>query len=359
MKILYGVQGTGNGHITRARVMAKALRKFDVDVDWVFSGRTQNNYFDMEEFGNYQTYRGLTFVIENGRINFAKTAWQLHFRRLFHDIKHIDLNAYDVVINDFEPVTAWAAKQQKKHSIGLSHQSAFHYDIPKRNNSIFTDGVMKWFAPLNTPIGIHWHHFDSPILPPLIETKTITGTDPKHILVYFPFESLDVLKSLFRPFEAFNFYIYHDVPEAYDEEHIHVRPFSREGFHRDLQKTTGIISGASFELPSEAMKMGKKILVQPIAGQMEQASNAAALRMLKLATVCQTINRESLEEWLRQPNPRPIAFPNVAETFVEWLTKGEWNTYQRLVDNLWLEFLNQNTDESRTEVVPTISKVTF
>ena len=38
MKLLYGVQGTGNGHIARARIMAAALsQRSDIDVDFVFS----------------------------------------------------------------------------------------------------------------------------------------------------------------------------------------------------------------------------------------------------------------------------------------------------------------------------------
>ena len=39
MRILYGVQGTGNGHITRARTMLPALQAAGIDVDFVFSGR--------------------------------------------------------------------------------------------------------------------------------------------------------------------------------------------------------------------------------------------------------------------------------------------------------------------------------
>jgi UDP:flavonoid glycosyltransferase YjiC (YdhE family) len=39
MKILYGVQGTGNGHITRARAMAAEMHAAGVEVDFVFSGR--------------------------------------------------------------------------------------------------------------------------------------------------------------------------------------------------------------------------------------------------------------------------------------------------------------------------------
>ncbi len=53
MKILYGVQGTGNGHITRARAMANALQERDVDVQFLVSGRPKVKLFDMEPFGAF------------------------------------------------------------------------------------------------------------------------------------------------------------------------------------------------------------------------------------------------------------------------------------------------------------------
>ena len=63
MRILYGVQGTGNGHIARARIMAAAFaQRDDFTVDFVFSGRDEDKYFDMEVFGPYRTFRGLTFI---------------------------------------------------------------------------------------------------------------------------------------------------------------------------------------------------------------------------------------------------------------------------------------------------------
>ena len=43
-KILYGVQGTGQGHVSRARGLAYALRDFDVDVTWLFSGRENQSF---------------------------------------------------------------------------------------------------------------------------------------------------------------------------------------------------------------------------------------------------------------------------------------------------------------------------
>src|SRR5690606_16419456 len=76
MKVLFGVQGTGNGHISRARAMAPALREHGIEVDFLFSGRPADRYFDMEIFGNYQLRTGLSFVVKNGRINYLQTIRQ-------------------------------------------------------------------------------------------------------------------------------------------------------------------------------------------------------------------------------------------------------------------------------------------
>ena len=76
-KILYGVQGTGQGHISRARSLAHALRDFDVDVTWLFSGREKSKLFDMEPFGNFKHREGITMVTEAGRMRYRKTAFNL------------------------------------------------------------------------------------------------------------------------------------------------------------------------------------------------------------------------------------------------------------------------------------------
>ncbi|WMS86627.1 MJ1255/VC2487 family glycosyltransferase [Pleionea litopenaei] len=344
MKILYGVQGTGNGHITRARVMAKSFEKFGISVDWIFSGRSKDDYFDMQCFGDFQCFRGLTFAVENGKINIFKTAKQLNFSQLFRDAKNLAINHYDLIVSDFEPVSAWAARRAKKTSIGISHQSAFQYKIPKRGNNWFTQQVMNWFAPVDQAIGLHWHHFGQPILPPVIDVDAHTflpEVDPKHILVYFPFQSLSNLVALVKPFDQHHFYIYHDVAEPIDQGHIHIRPFSRENFQSDLAKTRGVICGAGFELPSESVHLGKHLLIQPVGGQMEQLSNSLALQQLGLATVCQAFDHQILNQWLTNiaqqghQNQR-IQFPNTANALAQWIAEGaEPEQLNNLVDQLW------------------------
>mgnify|MGYP000683759836 CR=1 FL=1 len=53
MKILYGIQATGNGHISRSRVMAKYFAQAGIEVTYLISGREQSELFDMEIFGDY------------------------------------------------------------------------------------------------------------------------------------------------------------------------------------------------------------------------------------------------------------------------------------------------------------------
>jgi len=83
--ILYGVQGTGNGHISRARLMAEQFQRLDVNVDFVFSGRHQHSYFAMEDFQNTQYSTGLTLATANGRTSRSKTLTKNHPLRSLHN----------------------------------------------------------------------------------------------------------------------------------------------------------------------------------------------------------------------------------------------------------------------------------
>lgn len=337
MKILYGVQGTGNGHTTRARIMAKAFATAGVDVDWVFSGRARDQFFDMEIFGDFQCYRGLTFATEHGKVRYLKTALTSNMLQLYRDIKHLNVEGYDFIINDFEPVSAWAAKRAGKPVIGISHQNAFFYDIPKADDNIFVSWFMRNFAPVNQPIGLHWHHFNQPILPPLVEQSHYPNiATPKHYLVYLPFAGLDDIVPQLRAFPDYDFFIYQPVAAAYDEGHIHVRPFSREGFQQDLHRCEGVICSAGFELPSEAIHLGKKILAQPVAGQMEQKSNAMALEQLHYGTAAKHFDVDTLRRWLPlAPPASPRHYPDVAQHLVDWLLHSRGENIAELQRRLW------------------------
>jgi hypothetical protein len=135
------------------------------------------------------------------------------------------------------------------------------------------------------------------------------------------------------------------VPKPYDEGHIHIRPFSREGFQVDLHRCEGVICSAGFELPSEAIHLGKKILVQPVAGQMEQKSNALALEKLGYGFTAKKFDVETLKQWLPlKPPAHPRHFPDVAKALVNWLMQGGGENIGELQQQLWQETIEKEID---------------
>jgi len=336
MKIFYGVQGTGNGHITRARVMAKELYAAGMEVTFQFTGRPADKFFDMDVFNGYQHREGLTFNTDKGQVNYLKTTLESSPIRFIRDIKALDLSDYDLVISDFEPVTAWAAKTQKKPVLGVGHQYAFDHNIPRTGSDPLADLVMKYFAPANNGIGLHWHHFDQPILPPIIETPEIPQSIQKNkVVVYLPFEDQQQIIKLLSPYKEYQFHIYSPVPVQSEYEHIICNPLSRDGFQRDLYNCAGIFSNAGFELASESLYLGKKILAKPLHAQMEQISNAAALKQLGYGRTMLDMDSKVIEEWLADNSAVQISYPNVAKIIIDWIRLGMPKMDKNFTQSVW------------------------
>lgn len=336
MRIFYGVQGTGNGHITRARVMAKELYAAGMEVTFQFTGRPVDKYFDMAIFNGYQLRTGLTFNTDKGQVNYLKTAWDAKALTFIKDVTSLDLSAYDLVISDFEPVTAWAAKKQRKTVLGIGHQYAFNHKIPKAGSDPVAQQIMKYFAPVDIGIGLHWHSFGQPILPPIIDTpatpKTVIGNK---IIVYLPFEDQHEVIRILSPFKNFEFHIYASETVPSTCEHIICNPLSRDGFQKDLYDCYGIISNAGFELASESLQLGKKILAKPLHAQMEQISNAAALQQLGYGQVMNELDSAVIDHWLHDKHAVQIAYPNIAKVLAHWIQDGMPEMTADFIETIW------------------------
>lgn len=341
MKILYGVQGTGNGHITRARSMAHEFKLAGIDVDFVFSGRPQKDYFDMEMFGDYQTFDGLSFVAKNGQLDLLATCQKAKLFTLVKDIRHLDTRSYDLVITDFEPVVAWAAKRQGTPCIGFGHQYAFHYDIPRYKGKRISQWIMSNFAPATTCLGAHWHHFGHPILPPLIHVNEQKNTpDDNAVLVYLPFENSEDVMEWLEDIPDYRFRLHcKDIdPGLYGN--IEVFPFSLTEFQKNLSECESVLCNAGFELNSEALQLGRRILVKPMKGQIEQLSNMIALEMLGLAHTSEELNSQVIHQWLESSRVVQVSYPNVARAVVAWLQAGNDATIEDLCASLWAQTPN-------------------
>lgn len=336
LKLLYGVQATGQGHITRARSLGPALLQRDIKVDFLFSGRPREKLFAMEQFGAFTVRRGLTFHFNKGQISPYLTILRNNILEAINDINNLDLSGYDLVLTDYEPISSWAARLKGTPSIGIGHQYAFCHDIPMQGFSKLTLAAMRHFAPANTSLGIHWHNFGKPIIPPMVPLPDTTkSVIPKKIVVYLYFEDQARLAKILQKFPDYEFFIYSPENQSeQDNDNLHFRPASQK-FMRDVEDCEGVICGAGFELPTEVIHLGKKLLVKAMGGQPEQASNALAIEKLGLGTVMTTVDENSIRNWLNSGKTRQIIFPDTAHDVAQWIAEGDWGNCESLVKKLW------------------------
>ncbi len=338
MKILYGVQGTGNGHITRACAMARTLAAYpELDVTWLLSGRPREK--GCGDIQNFQWREGLTFMSSKGKINIWNTLRKNNFMQFLRDINELDLTPYDLVISDYEPVISHAARKRGVPVVGIGHQYAFCHALPTRVKNPLLRSMMQGFAPANINVGLHWHHFGFPILPPIVDLHIDTELpvrQPHKVVVYLPFEnSLEVLAILGR-YSNFEFYIYHPDVQHTDNGNMHQRPISRTGFKQDLLSSSRVITNSGFELISECLQLGIAVLSKPLHGQVEQLANAAALEHLGYADVIHDLDAKVIAAWLHARKPGiQLTYPDVSTRLAAWIAGSCKESVADLAQILW------------------------
>lgn len=282
MKILYGIQGTGNGHISRALELIPHLRQH-YDVDILVSGTQAEVKLPWRI--KYQ-FHGLGFTFgDRGGVDIRATWKSLRVWQLLKDIAGLNLDEYDLIISDYEPVSAWAAKMRGVPCLGLSHQASFlSKNSPKADKKPFwMDVLFHHYAPATLSLGFHFKSYDYFIFPPIIR-KSIRNAAPKdkgHISVYLPAYSENTMLSIFRQIPDFEWQVF--VKNRKEEEridNIRLLPVDSETFTQSLIDCHGILCGGGFETPAEAMFLGKKVFVVPMHNQYEQRCNALAAKKL-------------------------------------------------------------------------------
>lgn len=280
MRILYGVQATGNGHISRAKeFIPHLLRHGEVDV--LLSGSSSE-----VDIGHPVRYRlsGLGFTFgKNGGIDYVDTAMKLRPIRFLGDVRALDVDAYDVVVSDFEPVTAWACKMAGKPCVGLSHQASFLSEKTPRPaaGNPAAELLFKTYAPCTDPVGLHYESYADFIWTPIIrsEVRRLNPSNEGHITVYLPAYGDSVLIPHLATVTESRFHVFSKhTKQEYREGNVWVRPVRNVDYLSSLETCDGLLSGGGFEAPAEALFMGKRLMVIPMRDQFEQKCNAEALK---------------------------------------------------------------------------------
>lgn len=342
MKILYAVQGTGNGHLSRALDIIPALQQHGQVAILVSGCQADVSLpYDVQH-----QFKGLSFIFgKKGGVDFIKTFGKLNSRAFYQEMRQLPIDSYDLVINDFEPVSAWACYFKKKPCIALSHQSAvlnYHAPQPKKEDT-FGKFILKNYAPASHHYGFHFARFDDNIFTPVIRSqiRELMPENQGHITVYLPaYDDWQLIEN-FKNFKGITWHIFskHNK-KAFRHKDIQVYPINNEAFIKSLARSAGVLCGAGFETPAEALYLGKKLLAVPMKGQYEQQCNAAALKAMGVPVIpsLKTKHLPVIQDWLENGTVIPVNYPNETEQIIDRILQkhaneqdeeSTWNTNQQ------------------------------
>ncbi|MGL5332188.1 MAG: glycosyltransferase family protein, partial [Aeromonas veronii] len=215
----------------------------------------------------------------------------------------------------------------------------FNWPIPRWGEDGVSRQLMRHFAPVDQPLGLHWFHFGHPLLPPVID-PIAAAPDNGEILVYLPFEQTEAIAALLSRFGQQRFVCFHPAIRTPSQwRNLRFEPPSRHGFIAVLAGCRGVISNAGFELASEALTLGKKLLVKPLGGQFEQLTNGKTLEMMGLATLMDVLDANLVRTWLDSASPGAVCYPDVAGELARWLAAGADESVASLSRRLWARTL--------------------
>ena len=326
MKILYAVQGTGNGHITRAMEIIPYLQKKG-EVDILVSGIQSDIELPFEV--KYK-FKGLSFVFgKQGGVDIWRTYWKMNSMRLLKEIKSLQVKKYDLIISDFEPVSCWAAIKAKKPCIGLSNQVAtLHPLAPKpKNTDLLGKLVLENYAPTNYNYGFHFKSLDKNIFTPIIrkEVREVKVTNEGHYTVYLPSYSDERILKHFSKFEDVKWqgFSKHNKKKS-KTRNVTIMPIDKDLFLKSMASSQGVICNAGFGTTSEALFLKKKLLVIPMKQQYEQHCNAAMLKTMGVKVIKKLSSKhlDKIFDWLANKKIINVNYPDNAEKIVETIVNN-------------------------------------
>lgn len=322
MKILYALQGTGNGHISRARELVPLLDQYG-EVDVLVSGT--HSEIGLTRPVLYR-FHGMGFQFgKKGGIDLLSTAKKLKPLRFVRDLWDLPVKNYELILNDFEPVSAYAAKRVGKKVHAISHQSAFLSDRsprPKHVRDPFAEWLFRHYAPSHTQTAFHFQPYDTFIHTPVIrsEVRRMQPAKTGHITVYLPAYADALLLAHFRKIKQVQWHLFskHSAqPSVIDN--VWIRPVNNQAFLQSLNNADGMLTGGGFESPAEAMFLGKKLFIVPMSNQFEQQCNAAALAEMGIPVLLKIGSdfASHLQSWLLNNKENQLVYQDLSAAIIQ------------------------------------------
>ena len=312
-RIVYGISGEGSGHSSRAREMMTHLISNGHEVRAVSYDRGVKNLKD--DFDVFEV-EGLHIATADNRVDLVRTFTD-NLSRLSDGVKRLKAMRQacfrefepEVVITDFEPMTAYLANRHDLPLVTIDNQHRMRYMAyprPKHleKDALVTETVIRAMVPKPDVSLVTTFWFGEVknertfLFPPILrrEVLELEPRDDGHVLVYFT-SGFDSFLELLPSFARERFRVYGTGREG-ESGNLAFRPHSRAGFLDDLASAKAVVSTAGFTLLTESLHLKKPFLALPMAGQFEQELNGLLLEESGCGKNVREAGRDALAAFL-------------------------------------------------------------
>ena len=139
-------------------------------------------------------------------------------------------------------------------------------------------------------------------------------------MVYLPAYEDDYLISILKEVKEIAWEIFSKYAvQSKKVGNCQVFPLDSEKFAQRFSSCTGIICGAGFETPAEAIFYGKKILAIPMKGQFEQDYNRAALKEMGIPSLDSLTQKDLpiIRDWISSNQNIKVEYPDQREEILK------------------------------------------
>jgi uncharacterized protein (TIGR00661 family) len=318
MKILFGVQTEGNGHITQAIAVKKYLQSHGLNVTAAIAAKKKKGlagYFK-EQF-NVIEYKGFDFVFgKDGRVIIWKTILKGIFElpRLILSFikicKIIKQEKPDAIFNYYEPLVGLSAiffPNIKYVSFG--HQYAMESDLYSEINGYpiqktFLSIINKVISIRAKIVALSYYEFkdDAMIVsPPILRQESYITSDihENFVLVYLMTD--DMLPQLISEANKHPELQIQCFTKLTKEHNVpsNVKLFNLDGklFQEKMKVCKAVVCSGGFETSAEAIYQHKPLLMVPLPNHYEQHANCNDAYLNAFAITCEKIDLSKIPKY--------------------------------------------------------------
>jgi uncharacterized protein (TIGR00661 family) len=344
-EILYGVNGEGSGHSTRAKALIAHLQSSGHLVHVVSFDRGLRNL--RGDFNVTEIY-GLRLAYVNNRVRYRQTLAKnlLTVRQAARSVSQLEKLAekwkIQLVVTDFEPLSCHVGHRLRLPIISVDNQHCLtnaevSYPRKYRRDAAVAKLVTRMMVPhadvylVTSFFGAAIRRQNTFLFPPILREEILRASpkQAEHVLVYVTSNAPDLarlLSSIRCEFVAYGF-----GREGREGNVLFKRP-STNTFLEDLISAKAVIANAGFSLLTEALHLGKPYLAMPIKHQFEQIFNAYWLERIGYGTYWAELNQERIEAFLYN-------LPHYREKLAEYPRRGNQALLEK-VDSLVNELMS-------------------